>query len=190
MLTQLAIALAAAAAPARSPLAVPDTQPPLRPVYALTLADSSPRRRAVEYSDAYYTRLAIHRYGSYTMLPLFGAEYYLGQRLLTGTTRPDWLKPAHVGVATGIGALFALNTVTGVWNLWDSRHDPNARTLRLLHTTLMLASEAGFALGAAVASDDFREGGDGGSATLHKNIAIGSMALSTVGTAIMWFRRN
>ena len=31
------------------------------------------RRRAVQYSDQYYTRLTIHRYGSYLMLPLFAA---------------------------------------------------------------------------------------------------------------------
>src|SRR5881392_918724 len=126
MLTQLALAFAVTAAPAESP-GVADTQPPLRPVYALTLADSSsPKRRAIEYSDAYYMRLTIHRYASYAMLPLFGAEYYLGQRLLTDNTRPDWLKPAHLGVATGIGALFAVNTLTGAWNLWDSRHDRSA----------------------------------------------------------------
>jgi hypothetical protein len=37
------------------------------------------RRRAVEYSDQYYTRLQIHRWGSWLEFPLFGAEYWLGQ---------------------------------------------------------------------------------------------------------------
>lgn len=154
-------------------------------------ADTQPQHRAVEHSDAYYTRLTIHRYGSYTMLPLFATEYVLGNRLLNGGTQPEWLKPTHVGVATAIGGLFTLNTLTGVWNLWDSRKDPDGRRLRILHSTLLLASEAGFALAAAVADDDIGEGGFGGDRrTLHKNIAIGSMALSTLGTAIMWFRRD
>src|SRR5665213_2650132 len=61
------------------------------------------RPRAIEYSDWYNTRLTIHRWGSYTMLPLFAGEYYLGNRLLNGTNVPDWYKTAHVGVATGLG---------------------------------------------------------------------------------------
>lgn len=161
---------------------------------ALTLAapaDTHPKARAIEHSDAYYTRLTIHRYGSYTMLPLFATEYVLGDRLMNGGAPPEWLKPTHVGVATAIGGLFAVNTVTGLWNLWDSRNDSNGRGLRLAHSALLLASEAGFALAAAVADDDIGESGFGGDRrTLHRNIAIGSMALSTVGTAIMWFRRD
>lgn len=146
--------------------------------------DSQAKPRAIEHSDAYYTRLTIHRYGSYAMLPLFATEYVLGDRLLNGGTRPGWLLPTHVGVASGIGVLFTVNTVTGLWNLWDSRQDTNGRGLRILHSTLMLASEAGFALAAAVADDD------GTDRTLHRNIALGSMGLSTLGTAIMWLRRD
>ena len=57
------------------------------PVWALPPAqDTEPRkrRRAIQYSDAYYTRLTIHRYASYAELPLFAAEYALGQRILNG----------------------------------------------------------------------------------------------------------
>jgi hypothetical protein len=32
-------------------------------------------------------------------------------------------KGAHVAVGVGIGALFGINTVTGVWNLWESRKE-------------------------------------------------------------------
>jgi len=188
MLLQLALSFAATAAPVDTPrVADIDLRP--RPVAVTSLLarpDSARQRRAVEYSDAYYTRLTIHRIGSYTMLPLFGLEYYLGNRLLNDQTRAEWLKPTHAGVATGIGALFTINTVTGVWNLWDARHDPNARALRYVHSALMIASEAGFALAASVVDDD----GGSNRQTLHKNIALGSMGLSTLGTAIMWFRRN
>jgi len=37
-----------------------------------------------------------------------------------------------------------LNSVTGVWNLWESRHQPAGRTRRTLHGLLMLAADAGF----------------------------------------------
>jgi hypothetical protein len=40
--------------------------------------------------------------------------------------------------------LFTVNTVTGVWNLWESRDVPQGRALRLVHGALMLASDAGF----------------------------------------------
>src|SRR5690349_10197276 len=99
-----------------------DTLPPAR-------LDSVPLRpmatASVDYSDAYYTRLTVHRVASYTMLPLFAAEYFLGDRLLNGAREESWIKPTHVGVGMGIGGLFAVNTVTGLWNLWDARHDPN-----------------------------------------------------------------
>ena len=177
MLNLLVLALAVATADTVPPARL-DTIP-LRPLGPLTAAP------AVEYSDAYYARLTIHRVGSYTMLPLFAAEYFLGDRLLRRRGEEDWIKPVHEGVAMGIGGLFTVNTVTGLWNLWDARHDPHGRTLRIVHTTLMLAADAGFALTPLFADDD-----DDGSLSLHRNVAIGSMSAATLGTAIMWFRRE
>lgn len=145
------------------------------------------RPRAIQYSDAYYKRLTIHRYGSYAMLPLFAAEYGLGQRLLTGTYPPKWVRPAHGAVAAGLGVLFTVNTVTGGWNLWDARHDENDRTRRFLHTGLMLASDAGFAWAGAIGGDANESLGD---AHLHRDVALGSMALSAAGTAMMWLWKN
>jgi hypothetical protein len=168
------------------------------------LADSAkprPRLKAIEYSDWYNRRLTIHRYGSYAMLPLFGAEYYLGEKLIKGDAS-DSEKSVHVGVATGIGVLFAVNTVTGAWNLWDSRKDPTDRTKRVVHSVLMAAADAGFALAAASAEDDEgneREGAgfdqvrtsrsvEGGEDNnTHKRIAIASFGISTVGTVLMWY---
>jgi hypothetical protein len=149
------------------------------------LADTTPRRRhAVEYSDWYARRLTVHRIGSYAMLPLFGAEYALGERLLSDNPQPGWVKPTHVGVAAGLGALFAVNMVTGVWNLYDSRHDPAGRTRRLLHTTLMLAADAGFAYTGLISSGNAAHSLDG--RTQHRNAALVSMGIGTVGTALMW----
>jgi hypothetical protein len=145
------------------------------------------RVRAIEYSDAYNTRLTIHRIGSYVELPLFAAEWYVGDRLLNGQNPPGWMKPAHAGVAGALGVLFTVNTVTGAWNLWDSRADPAGRTRRYLHTGLMLASDAGFAWAGAIggnAKHNFN------TAKTHRDIAVGSIALSTVGTAMMWLWKN
>lgn len=144
------------------------------------------RPRAIEYSDQYYTRLTIHRYGSYAMLPLFAAEYALGQNLLNDASPPSWMKPTHALVAGGIGVVFGVNTITGVWNLWEARQDPNGRTRRILHSVLMIASDAGFAAAAASAPDDDEGFGDS-DASLHRGLAIGSIALSTIGGGMMWF---
>ena len=150
--------------------------------------DSIRRRpRAIEYSDTYYRRLTIHRIGSYTMLPLFVAEYALGQRLLNGTYPPRWVKPAHGVVAGGLGVLFTVNTVTGAWNLWDARRDDTNRTRRYVHTGLMLASDAGFAWAGAIGNSSNTSLA---AAHRHRDVAIGSIALSTAGTALMWFWRN
>ncbi len=154
---------------------------------AYTTGDTTSRRpRAIEYSDAYYTRLTIHRVASYAELPLFGAEYVLGERLLrderTGVP-PSSLKTAHVGVAGGLAVLFGVNTVTGAWNLWDSRHDPANRTLRIIHSVAMLGADAGFAWAGAIGGNA-RNSAHG--AQQHRAVSVGSMAVATAGTAIMW----
>lgn len=151
-----------------------------------TVSRKRPRPRAIEYSDAYYTRLQIHHIASYTELPLFAAEYVLGQRLIneerTGFPSQS-LKTAHTTVALGLAALFTVNTVTGGWNLWESRKDPPGRTLRFIHSVAMLGADAGFAWSGA--------SGGGAKHSLtganqHRTIAISSMALATAGTAMMW----
>lgn len=187
-------------ATSRAPLDTPVTVAPLLDTAsvasaALVMPVDTPvvrRRRAVQYSDQYYTRLTIHRYGSYLMLPLFAGEYALGQNLINDANPSSWIKPTHTGVALGIGALFVVNTVTGGWNLWESRDDPSNRTLRIAHTVLMLASDAGFVITGALTpkehSFDFNEIRT--SRNRHRNWAIGSMAVSTAGTALMWFVKH
>jgi hypothetical protein len=139
------------------------------------------RPRVIDHGDLYYTRLTIHRLGSYAMFPLFVTEYFLGDQLLD-EEGSGGSKGAHSLVAGGIAALFGVNTVTGLWNLWDARHDPGAAR-RYLHAGLMLAADAGFLLTAASAEDpdDSRSG-----AERHRNIALGSMGVSAVGTVMMW----
>ena len=144
------------------------------------------RPHAIEYSDAYYTRLRIHQIASYTELPLFAAEWIVGQKLLNDERTgfpPQGLKTAHNVIALGLGALFTVNTITGGWNLWDSRSDPSGRTLRWIHSLAMLGADAGFAWAGASAGDANET--DIG-ANHHRAIAIGSIALATAGTAMMW----
>jgi hypothetical protein len=167
------------AASAKSPIGI--TAEEARPADSVV---RRPRPKAIEYSDWYARRLTIHKVGSYVMLPLFGTEYYLGERLIDGRASQGE-RSVHVGVATAIGGLFAINTVTGAWNLWDSRKDPTGRTKRFVHAALMLSADAGFALAAAAAGDD---GGE--DASTHKTIALTSIGISTVGTALMWFWKN
>ncbi|HET7468705.1 MAG TPA: hypothetical protein VFJ81_03485 [Gemmatimonadales bacterium] len=149
------------------------------------------RPRAIEYSNAYGTRLAIHRYASYAELPLFAAEYALGQRILngerTGDRASDGTRSAHKVVAGGLGVLFAVNTVTGVWNLVEARHDPSGRTRRNLHALGMLVADAGFLWTASLAGDA-RESLD--AANRHRNAAIASISVATVSTVMMWLWKD
>jgi hypothetical protein len=164
-----------------------DSIPTWNTVGAMQLSDTQPRRRrAVEYSEWYSRRLTIHRIGSYTMLPLFGAEYVLGNQLLHGNDGSG-MKPAHVAVATGIGALFTVNTITGAWNWWDSRADPAGRGRRTLHTIAMLASDAGFAWAGAIGD---RAKLSNTNARQHRNVALGSIGVATLGTTMMWLWKN
>ncbi|HEX3865183.1 MAG TPA: hypothetical protein VHV78_00470 [Gemmatimonadaceae bacterium] len=145
------------------------------------------RRRAIEYSDWYARRLEVHRIGSYLELPLFGAEYVLGNQLLHGADRHSVVGSSHFLVASGIGVLFTVNTVTGAWNWWDSRSDPSGRTRRTIHSLLMLASDAGFVWTGAIAGQAKLSNDD---ARRHRNVALGSIGLSTAGTVMMWLWKN
>lgn len=170
-----------------------DTAASLELVPALTptpLSADTPveRVRAVEHSDAYYKRLTIHRIGSYAMLPLFGAEWYLGQRLINTSTStpPSWVKPTHHAVAYGIYTIFGVNTVTGLWNAWEARHDTDGRARRWIHVASMLVSDAGFVATAATVNQA-RQTLSG--ANRHRDLAIGSISLSAASTVFMWLTK-
>ena len=160
------------------------------PVDTPVVADTPvarPRPRAIEYSDAYNTRLTIHRVGSYLILPMFGAEYWLGQKLISQTTpAASWVKPTHRAVALGVATVFSVNTVTGVWNLWDSRQDPNDRTRRLVHTLSMLAADGGFvATGLTAHHAAFSYNRE----VTHRDIALASIGVSTASALYMWLTK-
>jgi len=145
------------------------------------------RPRAIEYSEAYHTRLKIHQIGAYLMIPLFIGEYVLGEKLITSTNRSSGLKTAHSAVAAGVGVVFVANTVTGAWNFWDARKDPNGRARRDVHSAIMLASDVGFLLTAASAGNANHSLSQ---ARTHRTFAISSIALSAIGSGMMWLWKN
>jgi hypothetical protein len=165
-------------------LAAATTQPAPDVRWSLSATADTVRRRpkAVEYSDLYYTRLKIHQIASYLTVPLFVAQYLAGRELWNHPDSDGLARQVHGPLAAGIAGLFAVNTVTGVWNLWDSRKDPSGRTRRWVHGLTMLAADAGFVVvGATAPDDDFRENGGtgrGSGASTHRNVAIGSMGLA------------
>ena len=151
----------------------------------------APRRAAVdtptvvsiEYSDWYERRLTIHRWASYATLPLFAFQYVAGRRLYDESSdAPGWAKTGHGIAATGVAALFTVNTVTGVWNLWDSRKDPEGRTRRTVHAVLMLAADAGFTATGLLAE---RAEGPPDDRALHRNVALASVGVATLSYLIM-----
>jgi hypothetical protein len=145
-----------------------------------------PRARAFVYSDAYYTRLKIHRWASYATIPLFATEWILGQKLYNFTGGRA-VHTAHGWVAGGLAGLFGVNTVTGVWNMMEARKDPNGHTKRLIHGILMLASDAGFmASGLTAPGRRFVDVQQWENARrLHRDVAITSMVTALTGYVIM-----
>jgi hypothetical protein len=149
-------------------------------------ADSGPRRpRAIEHSDFYYARLTVHRIASYAVIPAFVAEFVLGQSLYNNPPGTSGTRTAHSAAAIGVVSLFGLNTITGVWNLWDSRHDSTGRARRYIHAALMLASDAGFVAAEASAPGRRRAVRDPGSRARHRTIALTSMGVALTGYGMM-----
>jgi hypothetical protein len=184
-----ACGLDTAARPA-SPLAISST--------ALSDAGTSPsvspaqdpqplHAAVVEHSDAYRTRAKIHKVASFATLPLFAAEVALGQSLYNTPTNGS-TKSAHIAVGVSIMSLFAVNTVTGAWNLFGEDRQEPTRALRLVHGLLMMVSDAGFV--ATAASGPHHERGSftvATNASTHRAIALTSIGVGTVGYLIMLF---
>lgn len=173
-------------------VAAGDTLPaPPIPLAAATMlaadsADSTPRRKrpkAIEYSDWYARRLAIHKAASWATVPLFVGQYYTGETLMSqGTSAPTWVKRTHPILATGVLALFATNSVTGVWNLWEGRDDPAGRPWRMTHSILMLVSDAGFAYVGSLSRSVKQSGA---ARNQHRAAALASASVALVSYVMM-----
>ena len=108
----------------------------------LTIADSVPtapadpadttrrRTRSVEVDDWYYRRLTLHRWVSYATIPVFAAQWAAGSVIFPDPRNaPRWAKDTHDAGADLLLGMFTVNTVTGVWNWWDSRTQPKGLAL-------------------------------------------------------------
>jgi hypothetical protein len=154
-------------------------------------ADTVPRKRrkSIEVSDWYERRLRIHRYGAYTTIPLFVFQAAAGNELYhKSSSAADWARNGHRIGATALATVFSINTVTGLWNLWDSRSVPQGRTRRTVHALLMLASDAGFAYAGIKLSEDAEQSAD--ARRKHRNLAYTSMGVSIVGGGMMLLWRD
>jgi hypothetical protein len=153
---------------------------------------------ATVYSDAYQTRLKIHKYASFATLPLFATEIGLGQSLYNNPNERGAVSAFHGAVAVGIVGLFAVNTVTGAWNLWgqEGKQDADNRKLKVVHGVLMMAAGGGFVATVALAPKNNRTPVPGGPITVvdvnhnraaHRDVALASIGVGTVGYLIMLF---
>ncbi len=166
------------------PVSADSVRPPAGPVVIERFRRAPAAQDSVfRYSAAYYKRLDIHRYASYAILPLFAFQYLAGSQLYDkGENAPDWAETGHPIAAAGIIGLFAANSVTGVWNLWEGRKDPDRGKRPVIHALMMLTAEAGFVTTAILGLD-----ADAGSddARTHRAVAITSVGIATAGYLLM-----
>ena len=185
----LATALAGVQRDTTSTVAVGPRDAPVGVAFAPAI-DTVPRRargKTIQISDAYVTRLAIHRIASYATIPLFVAQGLVGAKLYSadngGTNVSDGWRVTHNVVGGAIGVLFAVNTVTGSLNWWDTRYQPKGRAWRTVHSALMLAADGGLAYAATLGMGSRFTQQD---RERHKNWAIGSSVVALAGYAMMF----
>jgi hypothetical protein len=159
----------------------------LFPSFSRALLDTPTTRvKAIEISDWYNRRLTIHRYLSYAVIPIFAVQWAAGERIYKhGNQAPDWAKTTHRAGATALAGIFTVNTVTGLWNLWDSRKAPEGRALRTFHAVTMLAADAGFTYAGVKLSKEAETDFD--KRREHRTVALSSMALTVIGAGAMRF---
>jgi len=135
------------------------------------------RRRAVQVSDWYSRRLTVHRYVAYATVPVFALQWAAGNQLYDkSSAAPTWAKTMHRVGATSLAGMFAVNTVTGAWNWWDSRGAASGRVLRTVHALTMLAADGAFTYAGAKLSNDAETSAD--KRRQHRTVALSAMGLT------------
>jgi hypothetical protein len=153
----------------------------------LALGAQAQRPVAIEYSDAHETRAKIHKYASWATLPLMATEFALGEKLYNdANSGTDSLRGVHGAVGAGLIGLFAVNSVTGLWNLLESNQAPG-HTKRLVQGIMMLAAEGGFIAAAASAPGHSRNPlvEINTNKATHRDIALVSFGVGTAGYLLM-----
>jgi hypothetical protein len=168
-----------------------DTVNPLRGGVRLPIPVDTPRARprVIEVSDWYARRLTIHRYTAYGTIPVFAAQWVAGKKLYDESrAAPTWAKTVHRVGATTLAGMFTVNTVTGLWNWWDSRMLAQGRVLRTVHMLSMLTADAAFTYAGAKLSNEAET--DASKRRLHRTVALSAMGLTVVsGTAMKLWNR-
>jgi hypothetical protein len=142
------------------------------------------RPKAVEVSEWYGRRLTIHRYVAYATIPVFGAQWIAGEQLYNKSRdAPTWAKTTHRVGATALAGMFTVNTVTGVWNWWDSRGVEQDRVVRTIHALTMLTADAAFTYAGAKLSDEAENSLS--KRREHRTIAISAMGLTAASALMM-----
>lgn len=161
-------------------VAAPSDTPPPPP------ARARPRVQAVEVSEWYNRRLTIHRWLSYTSYPVFAFQYAAGREIWSkGRQAPEWALDGHrVGAAT-LAGIFTVNTITGVWNLVESRDVEEGRARRYVHAASMVIADAGFTWAGAVLSEQAERSTE--KRKLHRTVALTSIGISVTSATLMWF---
>lgn len=86
-------------------------------------------------------------------------------------------------VGHGTAAVFTLNPITGLGNLWDGRKNPAGRTQRIVHGLLFIAANAGFTNAGTTLAEQAEQ--DGGKRNLHRTVALALMGVSVSSWALM-----
>jgi hypothetical protein len=154
------------------------------PSSSTSITNAAPQP-SITHSSQYYYALAVHRDISYAMIPLFGVQYAMGRRLIKGGA-PTWVRTTHIVGFHVLGAMAVVNTATGIVNVIATRKEKPDRLRRIIHTSLMLAGDAGFAYTASIAHDAAKQGP--AEKRRHERAATVSMSLTTAGAVVMWLR--
>jgi hypothetical protein len=140
------------------------------------------RPKVVEVSEWYSRRLTIHRDVAYGTIPVFAAQWIAGNQLYadskSGAPSATWVKTTHRTGATLLAAAFTVNTVTGLWNLWDSRSVPQGRVLRTIHALSMIGADAAFTYTGAKLANDAEQ--SAAKRREHRQVAFSAMAVTAV----------
>ncbi len=185
MLVLAALSLIASGGFSGARLAVPSDTARMR-FAAVAIDTPHVRPRVVEVSDWYARRLAIHRYVFYATIPVFALQWEAGNQLFDKSRdAPTWAKTMHRAGATALAGMFTVNTVTGIWNWWDSRAVTQGRTLRTIHAVTMLAADAAFTYTGAKLSND-AETSDSARRE-HRAVAFYAMGATVISGSIMKF---
>jgi hypothetical protein len=126
-------------------------------------------------------------------MPLIVSQAIVGQKLMDRTgDESGSLRSAHSALTAGLGAVFGIESVTGVWNMLEARKNHVRSRKHLIHGILMLAADAGFVATAALAPGHDDEEGQirrNNRDSTHQAVGFASLGVATVSYVYMLIAR-